>query len=303
MHRKYYKIADIPIEVRSELPLSESTFHPKFKQFETKKTTDERATIHHHFNGIPHFKDYSESQRLYFRPPWAIYRDQDSYIYKWIRAVSPHDNYDKLAVTNEAHSRLDIFHDDVGKKKFASGVLNSLAMFSTDQIWLSHLLSNREGCIIHSLGAILDDSGYLFVGHSDAGKSTMARLLMKEATILCDDRNIIRKSDDGFRVYGTWSHGEVPDISPLSAPLKGIFFLEKSDTNELIRVHDTADALKIFLACLIRPMVTASWLNRTLDLISEVLKKIPCWRMQFDRSGGVLNLLRGIDSGPQGRNP
>jgi hypothetical protein len=27
--------------------------------------------------------------------------------------------------------------------------------------------------------------------------------------ILCDDRNIVRRMDDGWRVYGTWSHGDV----------------------------------------------------------------------------------------------
>ena len=37
--------------------------------------------------------------------------------------------------------------------------------------------------------------------------------------VLCDDRNIVRRSPGGFRVYGTWSHGEVPIVSSASAPL------------------------------------------------------------------------------------
>jgi len=294
MYVKYFKIADIVVEVRSDLPFTKNTFHPKFKQFESNGPANEMAVIHHHFSGIPEIQ-IDMTQRIYFRPPWAIYKKDEKYIYEWIKAEEPYENYDKKAVVNEEHSHLDIYHDGDGKKKFESGALTSLAMFSTDQIWLSQLLSNRSGGIIHSLGVIIDGNGYLFVGHSDAGKSTMAKMLMNASVILCDDRNVTRKTEGGYRVYGTWSHGDVPDISPLSAPLKGIFFLEKSDVNKMILPKDNAEVFKILLACLIRPLTTTGWWDRSMDLLTDVLNTTPCRTLKFDKSGGILELLRQFD--------
>ena len=79
--------------------------------------------------------------------------------------------------------------------------------------------------------------GLLFVGHSEAGKSTTVKMLQGKAEILCDDRNIVRRWPEGFRVHGTWSHGEVPLVSAASAPLSAIFFLHKSKQNRLMRLR------------------------------------------------------------------
>jgi hypothetical protein len=124
----------------------------------------------------------------------------------------------------------------------------------------------------------------------------MARMLKKEAVILCDDRNIIRNMNDELGVYGTWSHGDVPDISPLSAPLKAVFFLEKSDGNGIVRINDLVAITKILLACLIRPMVTREWWDHSLDLVSDISKKIPFSYLKFDKSGNILNVLRNFDA-------
>ncbi|WP_321492454.1 hypothetical protein [uncultured Desulfobacter sp.] len=56
-------------------------------------------------------------------------------------------------------------------------------MFPTDQILMGRILAYRNGCIMHSLGVSLDNQGLLFVGHSDAGKSTMACIMKQGAEI------------------------------------------------------------------------------------------------------------------------
>lgn len=297
MHRKYYRVADITIEVRSALPITENTFHPKFQPFEADGPGDDMVMIHHHFSGIPDIK-VDVSGRIYFRPPWAIYRMGEKWVYQWIETAPPYRNYYRTVVTDKEHSHLDIYNDDAMRENFLAGRLTSLAMFPTDQIVLGRLLAYRGGCIMHSLGIILNGNGYLFIGHSSAGKSTMAQILKTEAVILCDDRNIIRKLDDRLMVYGTWSHGDVPDISPLSAPLKGLFFLEKSNANALLRVHDNSIGLKILLACLIRPLATGDWWDLSMDLITHVLQTVPCWQLAFDKSDNILNLLRNISQHP-----
>ncbi len=53
------------------------------------------------------------------------------------------------------------------------------------------------------------------------------KILRNKGEILCDDRIIVRRWPGGFRIHGTWSHGELPDVSTSDAPLRAIMFLEK----------------------------------------------------------------------------
>jgi hypothetical protein len=291
MFSKFYRVGGITLAVRSDYPFAADTFHPKFNPFEVSEAGEDSVVIRHRFDEDAAI--YLNSfDRIYLRPPWAIYRKENQCVYQWIEVVPPYKNYFRTVLTDLEHSYLDIYNDDWMKKKFLEGSLTSLTMFPTDQILLGRLLAFRNGCILHSLGVILDGNGYLFVGHSSAGKSTMAKLLSKEAVILCDDRNIIRQMDDQFMVYGTWSHGDVPDISAASAPLKGIFFLEKSSRNALLRIENNSVSIKTLLACLIRPLVTDNWWDLSMDLIARIIKSVPCQKLEFQRNGNISELLR-----------
>lgn len=282
------------IEVRSELPFTDTTFSPKFSSFEISEPLEENVVIHHHFQSDLNTIEFDRSNNLYFRPPWAIYQEDERWIYQWIKARSPFENYYQTAVTNKDHSHFDIYNDEQMRKKFLRGDLNSLTMFPTDQILLGRLLSYRQGCIVHSLGIILNGKGYIFVGHSDAGKSTMALIMKKEALILCDDRNIIQKKNGTYRLSGTWSHGDVTDVSSQTAPLKGIFFLNQSEENQLTLLQDSTTIFQSLLACLIRPLETRDWWERSLDIITMISEEVPCWQLRFNKGGEIFNLIKNL---------
>jgi hypothetical protein len=76
--------------------------------------------------------------------------------------------------------------------------LQSVTSFPTDQVLVARLLADREGCILHSAGMLIDGHGFAFAGHSDAGKSTIVTQLRPYGEILCDDRNILRRYPDGW---------------------------------------------------------------------------------------------------------
>jgi len=147
---------------------------------------------------------------------------------------------------------------------------------------------------LHSSGVILNGNGLLFAGHSGAGKSTMAIMLKGKAEILCDDRMIVRQQAAGFRIYGTWSHGDVPDVSSSSAPLRGIFFLEKAKENQIVTLTDKTKIVQRLLGFLIRPFVTADWWEKTLVLIDAVSREVPCYVLRFDKTGKVVRLLENF---------
>ena len=138
----------------------------------------------------------------------------------------------------------------------------------------------------------MDGQGLLFVGHSDAGKSTMVTMLKDRAEILCDDRNIVRRRGKGnYTIHGTWSHGDVPDVSPNSSSLRSIMFLEQAPENRIVPLTDKKEIMRRLLACLIKPFVTADWWEKMLTLVEKISHELPCYILRFDKSGGVVEVL------------
>lgn len=297
-NRRYYQVAGLTIRVDSDLPITDTTFHPKFKHFEVERPGEDIVRISHHFF-VPEMDGQDLGEEVHRKPPWAIYRKKDSWIYVWIGSAEEPVRNRMIAVFNHDHTRVRTYSDDADT--YRNGGLLTLTLFPTDQLPLGRVLADRQACFIHSSGLVLDGRGLLFVGHSEAGKSTVVKMLKSQAKILCDDRIVVRKWPEGFRIHGTWGHGEVPDVSADSAPLNAIFFLEKADKNELIRIRSQKEALTRIWACLIKGFTADGWWDKILPLIEEMARTVPCYTLRFDKSGAVVDLLKGMEKADPGR--
>jgi len=290
--KKYYQIGGFTIELVSELPIGNNTFHSKFFAFETTYPSSEKMIIEHRFQWDDDTINSSDNDPFYINATWKIIISENRVIYKWINPNPPHNNILRKAVCDRQHSHIVILNDNYLKNKYLAGNLLSLSMFPTDQILIGAYLAYKQGCILHSLGIILNNEGFLFLGHSGAGKSTMANLMKDEAEILCDDRNIIRKFPYGYQLYGTWSHGDVTEISPKSCCLQAIFFLQKSPINAIEKINDKKTIITRLLACLIRPISTSDWWNLSIDVIVNVSDTIPCFILKFNQTPEIINLIK-----------
>ena len=290
-HRRYYGIGGITIQVESDLPIADSTFHSKFRPFQVDGPGKDMITIRHHFQ-LPNLDRKDLGKEVYRKPPWAIYKNGSSWIYLGISPREEDKSIHRVVVFNHDHTRARIYND--GEENFLKGNLHSLTLFPTDQILIARVLADREGCYLHASGVIFERQGLLFVGHSEAGKSTTTMMFQDRAEILCDDRIIVRRDSDGFRIFGTWSHGDVPLVSPSSAPLRAVLFLRKSSENRIVPIQDKRAIMENLLSCLIRPFVTEDWWNKTLNLIEGIVGKVPSYDMEFDRSGKVIDLLTNL---------
>ncbi|MDQ1262231.1 MAG: Radical protein [Euryarchaeota archaeon] len=292
-HRRYYKIAGITIQVESDLPITEDTFDPKFRQFQADGPGPKGDTIfiHHHFS-LPDLEGKDLGREVYRKAPWAVCRKGHSWVYLGISPNASDPKLHRVATFSDDHSHARIYNDR--EDVFLKGGLHSLTLFPTDQILLSRVLAEREACFLHSAGMILEGKGLLFVGHSEAGKSTTVKMMMDRAEILCDDRNIVRKWPEGFRVHGSWSHGEVPLVSAAGAPLNAILFLKKSDQNRIIPITKRMEIIQRLMACIIKPFVTADWWQKMITLLEKIAKEVPCYEMEFDKSGGIVPEIEGL---------
>jgi len=326
LDHRYYHIAGITIRMESDLPITDATFHPKFKHFEVNGPGEDTITIRHHFS-LPDLNGWDIGEEVYRKPPWAIYRNGPSWFYmgiggnaggtikrlwsrishrlrpltlrsrqktKQVESISVKEGHiHQLAIFNHDYRNVRIYNKT--ERPFHRGNLHSLTLFPTDQILLARVLADREGCYIHASGVVLDGKGFLFVGHSDAGKSTMVMMLQDKAKVLCDDRIIVRRWPKGFKIHGTWSHGDVPDVSADSAPLKAILFLRQDRENRLIPIDHTQEIIGMLLACLIKPLGTADWWEKMLNLVDQMAHEVPCYSLHFTKKdGGVIDLLRHL---------
>jgi MoaA/NifB/PqqE/SkfB family radical SAM enzyme len=286
-HRRYFQIAGITVRVESDLDFDEIEFEKEFTPFAVAGPGDDNVTLRHCFE-LPDLKGKDLGGELYRQSPWAISRKNGTWFYRGIAPDGSDAELHRVAVFAADHTHATIYNLPREAERVRADGWASLALLTTDQIWLAPLLADRHAVLLHSAAAILNGQGLLFVGHSDSGKSTTVTMLKGRAEILCDDRNIARRWDDGWRVHGTWSHGDVSDVSAASGPLRAVLFLHQDSRNEIAPLTDRMEIWKRLLATLIKPMVTAEWWHKELDVLERLVSEVPCYTMHFDKSGAIV---------------
>jgi len=301
-HRRYFKIAGITVRIESDLDLFSIKFKDELRAFEVSGPGEDNVSFRHIFE-LPDLTGKDLGSELYRKAPWAISKKNGTWFYRGISPVADDPSLHRVAVFNNDHTRGTIYSRAEDKARITKDGWQSLSLFPTDQIWLGPLLPDRNAVLIHSAAAIVNGVGLVFVGHSEAGKSTTMEMLKAaskngeiKADILCDDRNVIRKWPEGWKVHGTWSHGTTADVSPSSAPLKAILFLKQDNKNVIEPLEDKKVIWKKLLATLIRPMVTAEWWQKELDILERIVAEIPCYTMHFDKSGEIVGEIRKIQA-------
>ncbi len=285
-HRRFFRIAGITVLVESDLDFDSVKFKDELAAFAADGTGDDLVTLRHYFE-LPDLHGKDLGNVMYRKAPWAISRKNGTWIYRGVTPDSDSELH-RVAVFDADYTKAAIFSTPRHEELVRREGFHSLSLLPSDQIWLVPLLADRNAVLLHSAAAILNGQGLLFVGHSGAGKSTTMTMLKDRVEILCDDRNVVRRWDEGWRVHGTWSHGDVSDVSPASAPLRAILFLQQDTCNEIVPISDRKLIWRRLLATLIKPMMTAEWWQKEISVIERIVEEVPCYTMCFDKSGAIV---------------
>lgn len=292
-HRRFYSIAAMTVEVDADLPITDGTFRPKFELFRTDGPAARNIEIRHHFS-LPDMEGRDLGREVYHKAPWAVYRRGESWIYLGIYPEADDPRLHRVIIFNDDHTKAHVFHPS--PELFEGGGHDSLMLLSSDQIFLARALPHWGAVFVHGASVILDGEGLLFLGQSGAGKSTMVKLLTARfggrLETLCDDRSIILREANGrYMLYGSWSHGELPTVSPNGAPLAGVFFLCQSPDNRLERKDEPRAVIADLLARFVRPLLSADWWGDVLGLADRMVRELPIYDAHFDKSGEICGRL------------
>lgn len=164
------------------------------------------------------------------------------------------------------------------------------------QLFMVNLLGTGLGMVFHATGVIYQGEGYLFAGYGEAGKSTTARLWEKfvpGAKAVGDDKVIIRKEEQGYRLYGTPWPGMGGMALPDSAPLKRVFIIEHSPSNHLVNLSPV-QATSELLARAVVPFWDAEKMSTTLNFLEQFTQDFSCQKLGFVPDQSIIEFVLNL---------
>ena len=170
-----------------------------------------------------------------------------------------------------------------------------------EYIWLGaqfyEKLLDHDGFLLHASGLAYDGRAYLFSAGSGVGKSTHTQLWRgcfgaDKVSIINDDKPAIRLIDGEFVVFGTPFSGKTDLNQNISVPLQAICFLERAET-DWIQPISSQEAIPMLLEQTLRPS-QPDRMVRLLDLIDQLLGKVPVYRMGATMRVEAADLLPDI---------
>lgn len=212
----------------------------------------------------------SRGNKIFSTSIWNICECRDKY---YLRISYPDTAYPP--------PRVGIFSKDFSEGKIYCPIgFNQPLYTPLDQIVVTNFLTGK-GLLIHACGIGVNNKGYLFVGQSGKGKTTIAELSKKiGAKVLSDDRVIIRILKGRVYIFGTPWHGDFAEISNDSFILKKMFFLTHGKENKVVPVSNLNAVYEI-----IRHSFPPFWNKRAVDFslsFSEsIVKKIEVYKLIF----------------------
>lgn len=165
------------------------------------------------------------------------------------------------------------------------------AIDSVLRIIHSLILAKRGGLLLHAASAIRFGGAFLFAGVSGAGKTTIARLAPADAVLLTDEISYVVWNNEGHYACGTPFAGELARAGEnVSAPIKGLFLLEKGPNNRIEPVSE-AEAVRSLMRHVLFFAHESVLVTEVFRSVCEFVKQVPVRRLIFVPDERVWNII------------
>lgn len=148
-------------------------------------------------------------------------------------------------------------------------------------------LINYDAVLFHSSALIVDDKGLIITGESGIGKSTHASLYREylNATMINDDKPLIRMFDNEFVVYGTPYDGKHHLSNNISHPINAIFSIKQGQNS--IKKLNNREALEVLMSQVYRPK-NEEKLLKVINIMNRMANNIAIYELTCDISKEAL---------------
>lgn len=170
-----------------------------------------------------------------------------------------------------------------------------LLAYVSEYPWAEYIMQRRlgiqGGAILHASMAIWDGVGHVFLGHSGAGKSTIAEIAEQEGGMVpTDDRTIVTCGPDGIRGWGTPWHGTFRRTSPEGALIDSVSLLFQDDVDRLDPIS-AGRAIKEMFVRTVQARITEREVQSTLDTLEAVASGVAFFELHFRPTAAAVRLV------------
>ena len=170
-------------------------------------------------------------------------------------------------------------------------------------MYLAQVLGERKACFIHSAALVKGRKGYLFLGDSGAGKSSLSKVV-DGAVVLSDDSPILTRRNGDYQIFSSPYHqmdlskGLNREAIGRSARVEGLYFLFKDDRlylDEISREEAVSRIIKRYI--LFFPYLSGRAKSALFDLIMELCHRLTIHNLHFSLDQDVWGLIAGPRAG------
>lgn len=227
---------------------------------------------------------------------WALFRDADDYV---IEYKPPAYSVPFWVARVDSRFERAIVHYGESMVSGGSGAhsISDAFLYPLDQLLLMHVLSRRQGALIHAAGLSIDGRGFMFPGKSGAGKSTLSRLFLgrDQVDLLSDDRVVARKLGGAFEVFGTPWAGDAGIAQNRHYPLFGMMFIRHAPENMLRRMS-AKEAFESLMPVTSIPWYDETLMSGVLAFCEDLALNIPAYELSFRPDGDLVGYLEKFGS-------
>jgi hypothetical protein len=283
----FMKIGDITIHLSSDDPQMKLGVEEEMARFLVEKAEPE-ITISAAWGDLS--KRIRQKKLFDSGALWQIYEEDGKYLFRFMSPALGPLPYKVVSFNHEFTTGEVILHPSYFDRDRPVYPLE----YPLDELLITNFLARGRGVEVHALGVMASEGeAYLFVGHSGAGKSTMARLWQGQrgVKILSDDRIILRKEAGKFWICGTPWHGEAGLATPDRALLTAVYFLQHWRENQVVALKGAQALGRLFVSSFV-PFYSPSGLDFTLRFLDEVTRSVPCYELRFLPDDSVIEYVK-----------
>ena len=142
-------------------------------------------------------------------------------------------------------------------------------------------LLDRDTLLLHGSTVAMDGQAYLFTAPCGTGKSTHTQLWRERfgnrAVMVNDDKVFLQLRPDGVWAYGSPWTGKHGIGNNITAPLKGICFLQRGTENRIQNATPEKWLPELMHQCFLPE-------ERYASLVCQLAQRIPLWEMSCTKS-------------------